>query len=152
MRRGWILLALAGIAGCAERAQPVTSAFAEVTDIKQLMNWILDPSADVIWASAGEIITEAGTEDLAPTTQEGWDAVRNAAAVVAEGGNLLMLPNHARPGDWQEISQGLTRTAVLLIDAAERKDDDAVFKYGGQLYNVCVSCHQLYILPDAEGG
>ena len=75
--------------------------------------------------------------------------MRNAAATAAETGNLLMMPGHARPGgDWNEISQGLIATAELLIDAAERQDSDAVFDYGGQLYNVCVACHQLYILPD----
>jgi hypothetical protein len=93
-----------------------------ITDTKKFMNWILDPSADVIWGASGWILTEAGEQDLTPTTQEGWDAVRNAAA---------------------------TATAELLIDAAERKDSEAIFNLGGTLYNVCVSCHQLYVLPEA---
>ena len=126
-------------------------AYNPVTDSKQLMNWIIDANADVIWGAAGTITTMEGVEDLAPTTQEGWDAVRNAAATLAEAGNLLMMPGHSRAGaDWNEIAQGLTTTAVALIDAAERKDDEAVFDYGGQLYNVCVACHQLYILPESQ--
>jgi len=121
-----------------------------ITDTKKFMNWILDPSADVIWGASGWILTEAGEQDLTPTTQEGWDAVRNAAATIAESGNLLMMPGHAMEGDdWLEISAGLTATAELLIDAAERKDSEAIFNLGGTLYNVCVSCHQLYVLPEA---
>ena len=146
----WLAVLIACRTGCTPAGDsPVEVGYRQVTDVEQLMNWILDPNADVIWGAAGAIITEAGTRDLAPTTQEGWDAVRNAAATVAETGNLLMMPGHARPGgDWTEISQGLIATAELLIDAAERQDSDAVFDYGGQLYNVCVACHQLYILPD----
>ena len=140
-----LLIVLVGCAGCAETVEPVP--FKAVTNTQQLMEWILDPNADVIWGAAGAIITEEGTQDLAPTTPEGWDAVRNAAATLAEGGNLLMMPGHARPDDWMEIAQGMTATAELLIDAAERKDSEAVFNYGGQLYNVCVACHQLYMLP-----
>ena len=135
--------------GCTEEVE-ITTAYQPIVDTQQFMNWILDPNADVIWGAAGTITTFEGVEDLAPTTQEGWDAVRNAAATLAEGGNLLQIPGHSRGDDWNEISRGLTATAVLLIDAAERKDDELVFDYGGQLYNVCVACHQLYILPGAD--
>lgn len=145
-----VVLALCGLLpGCAEKSEP-SVVYEPVVDSKQFMNWILDPSADVIWGSAGTITTLEGVEDLAPTTQEGWDAVRNAAATLAEAGNLLKIPGHSRGEDWNEIAGGLTRTAVLLIEAAENRNDQQVFDYGGQLYNVCVSCHQLYMLPEAE--
>jgi len=134
---------------CAPAEGPAVG-YDPVVDSKQFMNWILDPNADVIWGSAGTITTFDGVQDLAPTTQEGWDAVRNAAATLAEAGNLLKIPGHSRGEDWNEIAGGLTRTSVLLIEAAEHKDDQQVFDYGGQLYNVCVSCHQLYMLPEAD--
>jgi hypothetical protein len=135
-----VALALQGCSNEEESAIP----YQPIVDTRQFMEWILDPMADVIWGSAGTISTLEGVEDLAPTTQEGWDAVRNAAAALAEMGNLLMVPGHSREGDWNEIARGLTDTSVLLIKAAENKDDQQVFDYGGQLYNVCVSCHQLY--------
>jgi hypothetical protein len=153
MREFLVVPVLLGVlAGCSPGTETASAApYRAVTDTKQFMNWILDPSADVIWGAAGYVVTEAGTEDLSPTTDEGWEAVRNAAAVVAEAGNLLMMPGHAQPGDdWTEIAQGLTATGELLIDAAERRDSEAVFSYGGTLYNVCVSCHQLYVFADQE--
>ncbi len=114
------------------------------------MDWILDPHADVIWASAGSVVTAEGTQDLAPTTEEGWVTVRNAAATIAEFSNLLMMPEHARErAGWVEIAQGLQATAVQLINAADHHDADAVFNYGGQLYDVCVSCHQIYLETDS---
>ena len=130
---------------------PDALSYRPVTSEKQLMNWILDPNADVIWSSAGTITTIDGIEDLAPTTQEGWDAVRNAAATIAEAGNLLKMPGHARDSeDWIEIAGGLTSVGVKLIEAADAQDADAIFEYGGQLYNVCVACHQLYMLPESS--
>ena len=142
-----LILLLLG--GCGEEVE-VEVAYEPIVDSKQMMNWILDPNADVIWGSAGTITTFEGVEDLTPTTQEGWDAVRNAAATLAEAGNLLKIPGHSQGEDWNEISGGLTRTAVKLIEAAENQDGQAVFDYGGQLYNVCVACHQLYMLPERE--
>ena len=144
-----IVCALLLVGGCTEEAE-VDTGFQPVLDEDGLMNWILDPAADVIWGSAGTITTFEGVEDLAPTTQEGWDAVRNAAAMLAEMGNVLQIPGHSKGDDWNEFSQGLTRTAVLLIEAAENKNDQQVFDYGGQLYNVCVACHQIYMLPKSE--
>lgn len=146
------LLLILLLVGCsAEINVDSDPGYAAVTDTKQLMNWIIDPNADVIWGASGWVVTEAGEQDLSPTTQEGWDAIRNAAATIAESGNLLLMPGHAMTGeDWQEISTGLTATAVLLIDAAERQDAQAVFDLGGTLYNVCVSCHQLYVYPEQE--
>lgn len=137
------------LGACAPAPAP-TAQFEAVVDAKQMMNWIMDPNADVIWGSAGTISTLEGVEDLAPTTQAGWDAVRNAAATLAETGNLLKMPGHSRGDDWNEIATGLTRTSVLLIGAAEQKNDQQVFDYGGQLYNVCVACHQRYMLPESE--
>ena len=57
----------------------------------QMMTSYLEPAADKIWGSAGLIITEDGEVDLRPTTEEGWLNVINAATVVAEGGNLLLI-------------------------------------------------------------
>lgn len=146
MVRAFVLLFLVVLAGCEKPNEP--QPYKPVVNSIQMMNWILDPQADVIWGAAGAIITLEGTQDLAPTTEEGWNEVRNAAAMIAEVGNLLIMPGHARAGaDWIEFAQGLQATAVQLIDAAERQDADAVFDLGGQLYNVCVACHQLYVLP-----
>ena len=133
----------ATLAAC--EAPPPPQPYVNVTDLPEVMTWILDPAADVLWDSAGAIITEAGTEDLAPTTDEGWDHARNNAATVAEVGNLLMLPHLAKDRrDWIEIAQGLVRAGVAARDAATAHDADALFEAGANLYNVCVSCHQLY--------
>jgi cytochrome c556 len=116
-----------------------------------MMVWYLEPAADVIWDSAGFVITEDGEVDLQPTTQEGWDQVRNSATVVAEGGNLLMLPGLAVDADdWRDYSSGLIDAGVKARQAAVNRDAEALFDAGGQIYNVCRACHNRYM--DQSGG
>ena len=118
-----------------------------VGDLHDTMTWVLDPAADVIWGSAGWVLTAEGTEDLTPTTEEGWNQVRHSAAVLAESGNLLLLP-HLVPqtnGEaWIEFSRGMTRVAQEVLAAVDAKDSAALFETGGHLYNVCLACHQVY--------
>ena len=114
--------------------------------VHDFMYWVLEPAADVIWDSAGFILTEEGEVDLQPTTQEGWDAVRNGATVVAEAGNLLMMPGYrVEETDWIEYSSGLIAAGLAARAAADAKDADALFDAGGRVYNVCRACHNKYI-------
>lgn len=118
-----------------------------VGDLHDTMTWVLDPAADVIWGSAGWILTAEGTQDLTPTTDEAWDRVRHSAAVLAESGNLMLLPHLAPETDgeaWVEFSRGMTRVAQEALAAVDAKDSDALFETGGHLYNVCLACHQVY--------
>ena len=132
------------LASCAQPPEDVP--YRPTGDVKHTMNLVLDPAADVIWGSAGFIMTEAGTQDLAPTTEDGWLAVQHSAMVVAESGNLLMMPGRSKDnGDWQEISLALVDVGIRAQVAAEEKDADKLFDLGGELYRVCLSCHQLYI-------
>tara|TARA_Y100000310_G_scaffold345310_1_gene463627 strand:- start:42 stop:479 length:438 start_codon:yes stop_codon:yes gene_type:complete len=137
------------LGGCAEPDEAKTIPFKTTGDVKHTMLWVLDPAADRIWASAGSVITAQGVEELAPTTDEGWLEVQHSAVVVAESGNLLLMPERARDDqDWQEISLGLIDVGIRAAKAAEAHDADALFEVGGQLYRVCVSCHTQYIKGD----
>jgi hypothetical protein len=149
-----VLMAIA-LCSCKSEAPPTSEAaakratveFHEVADVKQVMNWILDPSSDVIWESVGTIITEQGEENRRPETDEQWTAVRDAAAIVAEGGNLLLTPGRLRDhGDWVKHAHELTKTAQAAIAAAEAKDVDSLFTAGGDIYLVCTGCHQQYAI------
>lgn len=152
--RGWLRWCALPVllSGCGEPPTAPQAQYRPVLDIQQLMNWILDPAADVIWGSAGSIITMEGEQDLAPVDDEGWAAVRNAAAVVVESGNLLMMPGRSRGDDWEEYARGMMTMGERAMAAAEERNPDAMFDVGGQLYNVCVACHQHYIPPDQPSG
>ncbi len=141
-----ILSSLGLAAGCGgqEAALPAVSYNLQF-DHHDLMTFVLDPAADVIWSSAGAIITEAGTQDLAPTTEEGWLKVKNNAAMLIESANLLQLPGRAEDqADWAEYSRGLATMANKAFSAADQQDADALFQAGADLYQVCLACHQKY--------
>src|SRR5215470_1992379 len=61
--------------------------------IKEIMESIIDPSADVLWGAVGTIMDKEGVQELIPKTPEEWLDVRRAAVRIIEGGNLLMMPS-----------------------------------------------------------
>src|SRR5262249_57898181 len=48
------------------------------TTIKDLMDSIVDPSADVVWGAVGTVVDQDGAHDTFPKTQEEWLNVRRA--------------------------------------------------------------------------
>ena len=123
-----------------------TDLYSSEISTQQTMNWVLDPHADLIWDSSGFVLTAQGVQNLAPTTAEEWDAVRNAAASIVEAGNLLIMPHHAQDRDaWIGHARGLQFTGIELLKAAEKRDAQALFDLGGQLYIKCQSCHDQYL-------
>ncbi len=141
-----ILLAAALQSGCGDLpAPPPASAVRPVLSLKQLMEWVIDPAADAVWDSVKTIITEQGTKEIAPQTQEQWDAVRNGAAMLAESSNLLMMHTRARDqGEWIAAASRLAESAAKALRAAGSKDAAGVFAAGGEIYDACSACHRRY--------
>ena len=132
------------LSGCAPEPPP----FEEVADVKQLMNSVIDPAAEVYWDAVGTIIDLNGTEEIAPGTDEEWQAVRNAAIVIAESGNLLMLEGRRQGGvEWMALSRALIEVGREALEAAEAEDTAAVFDAGAEVYYACSRCHATYA-PD----
>lgn len=114
--------------------------------MKELMRHVIDPAADAFWESSGYIVTAQGEQDRAPTTDAGWDAAVNAAAIIAESGNLLMLPGRAiDQKEWMEYSRRLVDAGTAGMKAAQARDKNAVFRTGGEIYIVCSDCHRKYL-------
>ena len=110
---------------------------------------VIDPAADIYWASVGTIMDENGTEEIAPKTTAEWAAVRHAATILAESGNLLLMPERAQDNEeWIQLSQALIATGRQALMAAEARDPAAVFAAGGDIYLVCSECHANFA-PDA---
>src|SRR5256712_7971983 len=146
MRTIVMLLALGAIVsfGCGGSPQP--PSFKPVADVKQLMQGAVDPSADVIWEATGTIISKDGVLERRPKNQAEWDTVRNAAIMLTESGNLLMMSPRAKDGDvWMKRSQEMIDTGVAAWKAAEAKNVDQLFTIGGDVYEACSHCHQEYM-------
>ena len=146
------------------------------TTIKDLMDSIVDPSADVIWTASGTIVDQdQGTIERAPKTTEEWLDVRRAAIRIIEGANLLTTPGRqtAPPGTKSETPGvelepseitaligrnriGFNSFATSLRDlgwealrASEAKRTEALLDIGGRMQEVCEGCHQAFWYPNA---
>jgi hypothetical protein len=140
----WALAGVLLLFGCSA-PPPQPASFSATLELKQVMEWVVDPAADAIWDSVKSISTEAGTKEVAPENDEEWALVRNGAATLIESGNLLMMPGRARDQrQWIANARNLIKTAEAALNAARAKDKDALFAAGGDIYVVCRRCHQQY--------
>jgi hypothetical protein len=132
------------LAAC--RAAPTAPPFRTVASTKQLMEAIVDPSADVIWEAVGSVMTPEGTTELAPRTDDEWATVQYGALALAESGNLLLLPSRAGGNEeWIRLSQQLIDLSEKTSKAAEARNVTAVFDLGAEIYDVCSNCHRQFI-------
>lgn len=106
---------------------------------------VLEPAADVYWDAVGIIDDKNGSREIKPSTPQEWEAVRRSALLVAEAGNLLMLPTRARDnGDWMTFSRAMIDAATRALAAAASKNTAAVFDEGAEVYDTCTQCHAKY--------
>ena len=135
---------LALLAGCAPEPDASATQHA-VADVKQVMTAILEPAAETYWDAVGTVIDSAGTHEIAPQSGEEWTAVWQAALVVAESGNLLMMEGRARDRDeWMRLSRAMVDAGIRAARAAETRNAAAVFEAGGEVYEACTACHSAY--------
>lgn len=150
LTRSLLLIAFIAIVGACsspsdDDAAESSAHYNTLLSVSDVMALVLEPASDVLWDSAGWILSDAGYEELYPTTDEGWAYVRAQAAVVIEVGNILALPGRALDGDsWQIYSQGLSDAGVMAMQAAESRNHEDFFQAGAQIYSVCTACHQAY--------
>jgi len=118
-----------------------------VVDMRQLMTAVVEPAAEIYWDAVGWIDDTAGSHEIVPQTTLEWDEVRNAAVVVAESGNLLLVPGRAPDREaWTALSLAMIAVGRRAIAAADARDPAAVFQTGGELYEACTACHAAYAI------
>ena len=146
------------LTACSPGKPPTPKADAGVkfnTDLPmtEFMGHFVDPASFMYWKGSGVELTEKGERDLSPTTDEGWDVLVSGATMLVEAGNILQLPGRTRApeADWNKYAQMLTDRALIARAAAEKHDKKAVFDEGGKIYEVCVACHEQFVIqPDLK--
>jgi hypothetical protein len=147
-----------------------------LTTIRDLMDSIIDPSADVVWGAVGTVVDQDGAHDTIPKTQEEWLNVRRGAIRLIEGSNLLMMPGReaAPPGSKSEapgveleppeitalikknrrsfdaFARTLQALGVEAVRAIEAQDTAALLEIGGRIQDACEGCHQVFWYPGAK--
>ncbi len=127
--------------------------YTPVANLQELMATVVDPAADFYWDAVGWIVDSTGTTEIRPTSPEEWDLVRNAAFVVAESGNLMMMQGRAIPEEtFTTYAQAMVDIGRKAIEVAEARDAMAVFDVGAEMYAVCTGCHATYALETIRPG
>lgn len=150
--------------------RPAYAEFNTGLTIRDVMNNLIDPSADALWTAVKFEMDETGSRESRPETAEDWAALRQQAVLVIEGGNALMIPGRrvAPPGattefpeyeyqpdevdailrqdwqSWQGFAQGLQGAAFEMLQAIDARDADLLSEYGAALDEACESCHSRY--------
>ena len=179
MRRfQWLLLFFVSglvIAAC-NRAQPPSpplSSFQPEATIKDIMDSMVDPSADVLWESVATIVTAAGTDERQPRTDDDWKNVHRHAVILVEATNLLRMDGRhvakakeksENPGIELEpeqmeklitddrqafinFAQKLHDAAMPALKATEERDPKGLLDAGEGIDSACENCHLKYWYP-----
>jgi hypothetical protein len=153
-QRSVFTLLLFVLGACSEDPAPAASspvpaaatAYNLSLGMRDFMNLVLEPVADVLWDSAGWVNDiETGYQELYPTTDADWDMVRQRAAQIVEAGNSLALPGRAVDNDaWITYANALSAAGAMAMEAAAVRNQEDFFQAGAQMYSVCSACHQTY--------
>jgi hypothetical protein len=182
MRRSAVLVVIClalSVAGCSSQPQP---EYRPSSTVKDIMDSVVDPSADALWDSVEVIATLEGTEHKTPKTDDDWKTLRRHAITLVEASNLLMIPGRhvARPGEkaedarvdlhpeeieallvrdpaaWALRAHRLHDAATEALKAVDARDVAALMNSGETLDAACESCHRNYWYrtspPDSAAG
>jgi hypothetical protein len=178
MRR-FVFLCLVGasvlVAVACNRTQPPPPFQTEAT-IKDIMDSMVDPSADVLWQSVATIVSAAGTEERQPRTDDDWKTVHRSAVILVEATNLLKMDgrhvakakeksdnpgielepeqmekliNDDRPA-FLKFAKGLHDAALPALRATEDRNPTALLDAGEAIDTACENCHLKYWYPLSE--
>jgi hypothetical protein len=167
-------LGLLGLMGACRATPP--NEYRPTSTIKDIMQSMVDPNADVVWDSVATEVTALGTEQKAPKTDEEWTNVRRHAVPILEATNLLLMPGRrvARAGEKSDnpkvelapeqiqalidqdpaalvkLAHGLHDAMTLAIKAIDDKNPDALFDAGDVIDKACENCHLKYWYPGQQ--
>lgn len=110
-------------------------SYQNVGNMSQLMINIIYPTSDALFY----------IERTAPKTDVEWNLIRNQALMLAESGNLLLMPGRARDqGEWVADAKMMIDAGAAAFKAAQAKNMDGILALSEQLSNSCIKCHVKY--------
>jgi hypothetical protein len=153
---------------------PPPSDYNVVATIKDIMDAIIDPSADYIWESVGTEVRAEGILDKRPQTDEEWKEERRRAVTLVEAANLLLMPGRrvAKAGEKSEnpeielnpeeiealiakdrptfvkLAKEFQVTAIEQLKAVDERNVPEILRIGGDLDTRCENCHKTYWYPN----
>ena len=154
--------------GTTQQTQP-PQQYHLTASIQDLMNGIIDPSADVLWDSVAYIASEKGIEDRQPRTEAEWQTVRRSAITLIEAANLLSMPGRSvaptqGPGGltpveiqqridsshaaFAQFARNLQDAGLQALAAIDARNAEGLMDAGGRIDTACEACHVTYWYPN----
>lgn len=150
-----------------------TTQFRPSATLQEIMLSVIDPNVDPIWNSISTEVSDAGTIEIRPETDEEWETLRNHAISLREVSNLLVIEgrdvahSHANTSSheselqaqaiqtliaaqWPEFIQrahALHDAANLAVEAIDAKNVERLEEVGGIIEHACESCHSQFWYP-----
>jgi len=154
---------------------PLWGDMTPVVSVKELMRDLIDPLADNIFDAVSTVITERGTIETAPKTEEDWNKIRVGAVAMAEGAYLLKVRRPFAPAgelnnsvgpdavelspdqitakvdkdpvEWNARIEALRNVGLQVLDIVKRKNVAELWDAAENLDIACESCHRSYWYP-----
>jgi len=104
-----------------------------VGTMSELMVHLIRPTSDAVFYITSRT----------PTSEADWTALQAQTLTLAEAGNLLMLPAHARGrAQWLDDARLMLDAGRKAFVAAKARDVAALEALNDELYQSCVTCHE----------
>lgn len=111
--------------------------YVPVANVSEIMQALVVPSSNEVFNVGIDF----------PESEEGWKTIESNAIILAESGNLLMLParSEGRQG-WIDAARIMAEAARASLDAARARDtsQDKWFDLSDQILASCSGCHDEY--------
>jgi hypothetical protein len=187
-----ILVALSGLSACQKNEAPAVAPapvaapapastlpappFEIMASIQELMDAVIDPSADSLWDSVSITTTAKGTVFRQPHSDEEWQEARRHAIALIEGTNLLVMDGRklVAPGSpvldqgtsgvlsaeegqklldsqhatFVQFARALREAGTQMLTAIDKKDPSGMMNAGAAMDGVCESCHLTFWYPN----
>ena len=122
-----------------------SSLVTPIASMKEIMNGMVTPASDAVFAAVSTSVTKQGTEEKAPKDDAEWQALANKAAMLVEAGNLMLVDGRLKDkGDWVKLTQAYIDASKVALDAARAHKPDAIYASGEAIDKSCDACHEKY--------
>jgi hypothetical protein len=154
---------------------PLETSLSPTLTVKELMEHIIDPTADWVFDAAVVDVSAKGIVETKPLSDDDWLKVERGGLLLAESTNLLKMPRRmAPPSDenkphkggepelppeqiqakveqdralWNKYADGLRDAALSSVKIARARDVEALFNVGSDIDKACENCHLEYWYP-----
>ena len=109
-------------------------------DLKTQMTTVIDPASKAFWAAGND----PPDNDTPAAAAARWAEGAKAASVLQETGRALLAAPYTRGVEWNGFAQKQVDAATAGAAAIAKKDTEAAFSAGGDMYEACNGCHAKY--------